>query len=256
MYTNNTRGDICGAVPAQAVPSGRWNVGDKIGVAVDTINGKFWSRNWTVTNGQSMTTTAAWEPATGNPQTGSGGWDISTLPGNLFIWWGAPGVFLDTVILNSGFTTFYGIDGTGVIPAGYTAWDATAATKWDKSAALGTALDGLYRDQASINPPASTTLRVNVDGLTASIITRSSNFTNDNQYGTTWIVGLSYVATTTGSSGLGGSIVMDGHSTDFPCAFYMTEPTYLNGFLPSPVQRTDWASLIAGVVSTTSKARV
>jgi len=225
-------------------------VGNKIGVAVDTINNKFWSRNWTVTNGLSMTTTAAWEPATGNPQSGTGGYDISALPGNLFIWWGANGKFLDTVTLNAGHTAFYGLDGTGVIPSGFSAWDTTVATAWDAGAANSVALDAFLRDPFFVIPNATATLRVSVTGLTASVITTSSIFPSDDPYGTTWLVGLSYI------KGPFGSIVMDGHSADFLCAFYTPSPDYLNGFLPRPVARSDWETVVTGAVSTTSKARV
>lgn len=106
-------------------------LGDKIGVAVDTITGLVWFRN--------ATTAGGWEGdgtgGTPNPATGVKGFDISTqITGNIYITAGTNKNWFDgdtthsTVTLNAGLTAF-----AAAAPSGFSSWDTTSATKFSAS---------------------------------------------------------------------------------------------------------------------------
>jgi hypothetical protein len=244
--TIGTQGAICGTYFDLDEP--RWSPGDILGVAVDTINNKFWLRNWTQTVGQPMT--QGWNSGASpyGPTLGTGGFDISPITGDLIIWYGALGHYEDSATLNAGFTPFYGIDGTHVIPAGFVAWDATGATTWDVSAAAGTNITGETQPFGS----ASTLQPYLSNGnLTATIKTVGA-LINENPYASTWQDSVTY---------LGGSIVMDGESPGTPSAFYTRATTFLEqgyGYNPASLGGgiQGWVPVMIGVVSNSSKLRV
>ena len=85
---------IAGTADATPLGSGGavWNDGDVVGVCVDTINGLWWARNWTSAS-PTTAITAGWIGG-GDPAAGTNGLGLPA--GNLYIWWGAPGRYLDT----------------------------------------------------------------------------------------------------------------------------------------------------------------
>lgn len=249
-YVANPSAWVCGTqILSPAVASGRWNTGDKIGVAIDTINNRWWSRNWTVTAGSTMTQLGTWE-GSGNPVTPTSGWDISALTGNLFIWFGGTGRGTpDSATLNTGNTPFYGLDGTGVIPSGYVAWDATTTSHWDGSRAAATSLYGFYRDPLGVAAQIDADLRITISGMTATITNRPQALDTvlDNQWGSTWSAALNYPL---------GSVVVDAwQSFSVPSSFYYA-PVIIPPSINQPVLNNTWSSAVIGVVSNSSKARI
>lgn len=256
VWNNNPQAWITGTGGA-SIAAGLWTTGDVIGYAVDTINNRFWARNWTQTAG-GMTT--GWVTGNGDPQTPTGGFDISLLTGNIMIWFGAPGRYTDSLTLNAGASQFYGLNGTHVIPTGYVAWDATGATTWDKPSADTTQIRGMYR--AAGHSPADALLNISLSSnrLTATIHTNSTALdlvppgdplAIDDQYGSTWLTSAAYPA------GGNKAVVLDGQSPNFPCSFYVTASSFSGGpSLNQPVGNNSWESVVIGVVSNSSKARV
>lgn len=87
--------------------------GQTIGVAIDLINNKVWFRY--ISDGLWNGTTTAFQ----NPETNTGGFDLTVIPGDI-----APFMFFVTTgqiaTINYGALPF-----AGVLPAGYIAWDGT-----------------------------------------------------------------------------------------------------------------------------------
>ncbi len=250
---------ICGNSAVTITHYG-WTTGDIVGVAVDTINSLMWARNWTQTVGQNMTTGWNGGASPFGPSLGTGGYDISPITGALIIWFGASGLFKDSVTLNAGFgpspsggvwSQFHGIDGTGVIPAGFTAWDQTGDTAWDASAATGTSITGFsqpFGSGARLEPILSN------GSLKATIETHDAYFFGSaNPYVSTWQTGFDYLA---------GSVVMGASAgSTIPSSFYWNRLAFTGGtstFDPSLFSGRiqGWAAATIGVVSNTSKARV
>ncbi len=252
---------ICGNSTISIAGYG-WHTDDYIGVAVDTINNLFWTRNWTQTVGGAMNT--GWNTGGGSedPETGAHGFDISSLTGDLFIWFGAPGILSDSVVLNAGagpnptggvWSQFHGIDGTGVIPAGFTAWDQSGATAWDASAAVTTTITGFTQPFGS---GARLQALLSNGSLTATITTKDAYFFGSaNPYASTW-----EDPDTSGYTYPIGSIVMGGTASAVLSSLYWSRTNITSGSgygAPSTVggQIQGWAAAMIGVVSNTGKAR-
>lgn len=263
MYHTGNYARICGGALYGPHNDYGWHTGDIIGVAVDTINSLMWTRNWS----QSSTTvmTIDWNDGANGygPSLGTKGYDISAISGALIIWFGASGLFGDSVVLNAGagpagtavaggelYTQFYGLGGTGVIPAGFQAWDLTGATTWDASAASTTTITGFTQPFGSA---ARLDAILSNGGLTATISTHDAYFFGSaNPYASTWV---------NGPYAVDGVIVMDGISTSVPSSFYWLRTTFTSGSgYSQPASGggliQGWAAATIGVVSNTSKARV
>ncbi len=242
--TIGTNGMICGHHFDMSAPE--WNNGDTIGIAIDTINNLFWLRNWTQTVGTGMT--GAWNGAIGAPTLGTGGFDISPIVGDLLIWYGAYGHYEDSATLNTGSTLFHGLDGTHVIPSGFTAWDPTGSTIWDATTAARTNITGEAAGSA-----ATLQAVLSNANLTATIQTVDSYPGGSaNLYASTWQDSVTYFANST---------VMDGINPGTRSGFYNRATTFLEqgfGFNPAsfagPIQ--GWFGVMIGVVSNTIKHRV
>lgn len=131
-------------------------LGDKIGVAVDTINGLVWMRNATTAGNWAGDGTGG----TPNPATGVKGFDISTqITGNIYITAGTNKNWFDgntthsTVTLNAGHTAF-----AGAVPTGFSNWDNTTVTTFsttDKDSRITLSGSNLVADTNMASPFAT-----------------------------------------------------------------------------------------------------
>lgn len=250
-YYNNPDAFIAGST-INDVPGGKWNTGDFIGIAVDTINGKFWVRNWTQTPDGNMNGTGDWEGG-GSPQLATGGYDISGISGSLYITFGAPGRPTDSVTLNAGAgwpvsygaTPFYGLDGTAVIPTGYVAWDTTGNTCWDASQAAAAVLEC---ESTTLSPAFGSKLAavLSNSSLTATISTNSNWGDSGQLYVSTWNTAVTYPLGCFLQDGGTGSMTLNG--------LYFDPVGHASGG-NQPVGDNSYESACITVISNTYKLR-
>lgn len=145
------------------------NDNDYFGICVDTINNLLWFKN--------LTRDASWGGGDGSdPNTNTGGWDISGVSGPLYICFGAVGrAGSDQVTLNTGGQAF-----NGTLPTGASAWDAGGTTGWNfQSAGYLHFIDTTFGSGSEIVQ----TVAVSNGSLTATVTT--TNYSGSN-VGYTW----------------------------------------------------------------------
>ena len=221
------------------------------------MNNKFWVRNWTQTAGTPMNSVISWMGG-GDPQTPTGGFDISGMGGSdIYIVFGGSGRGgRDSATLNAGVgwpisygsTPFYGIDGTGVIPTGYVAWDTTGSTSWDASQAS----KALVSESVGISPSWAVKLSITLSNsnLTASIFT--------NQFATpiARVDGQLYTLTWDSSETYpSGCFILDGWSPYETNALYYTNAGVSPGGNRPVLNNNNWESAIICAITNTYKLR-